>query len=155
MNHLDENQILSDSQHGFRPKRSCEAQLIGYIQYLASNLSIGKQIDTAVMDFSKAFDKVSHARLLFKLQWYGIRGPILTWIKEFLAGRTQKVVLDGEESPSSPVISGVPQGSVLGPILFLVFINDLPDSLKSSVGLFADDKIAYRVVASNDDCMLL
>ena len=155
MNHLEENNILNDSQHGFRPKRSCEAQLIGYIQDLASNLSVGKQIDTAVMDFSKAFDKVSHARLIYKLGWYGIRGSALAWIKEFLAGRTQKVVLDGEESPSSPVISGVPQGSVLGPILFLVFINDLPDSIKSTVRLFADDTIAYRVVASNEDCARL
>ena len=155
MNHLEENNILNDSQHGFRPKRSCEAQLIGYIQDLASNLSVGKQIDTAVMDFSKAFDKVSHARLIYKLGWYGIRGSALAWIKEFLAGRTQKVVLDGEESPPSPVISGVPQGSVLGPILFLVFINDLPDSIKSTVRLFADDTIAYRVVASNEDCARL
>ena len=95
-------------------------------------------IKNMVMDFSKAFDKVSHRKLLYKLDWYGIRGNTLNWIQSFLKSRFQRVVLDGESSDDAPVVSGVPQGSVLGPILFLLYINDLPDNLRSKVRLFAD-----------------
>ena len=89
--------------------------------------------------FAKVFDKVPHRRLLHKLDYYGIRGSTHKWINSSLSGRTQKVVLDGQASDPVPVLSGVPQGSVLGPILFLIFINDLPDNIRSSVHLFADD----------------
>ena len=106
---------------------------------LAKNTSAGKQTDLILLDFSKAFDKVSHSKLLWKLHQYGIRGNTLSWIRAFLGDRSQTVVLEGEESGSVPVTSGVPQGSVLGPILFLVYINDLPDELSSQVRLFADD----------------
>ena len=96
-----------------------------------------KQTDLIIMDFAKAFDKVTHRRLLHKLDYYGIRGSTHKWINSWLSGRTQKVVLDGQASDPVPVLSGVPQGSVLGPILFLIFINDLPDNIRSSVLLFA------------------
>ena len=107
------------------------------------------------MDFSKAFDKVSHDKLALKLHQYGVRGDILTWIKSFLANRSQTVVLDNEHSDSVPVTSGVPQGSVLGPILFLVYINDLPEQTKSKVRLFADDTAIYLAVSSIQDARLL
>ena len=96
-----------------------------------------KQTDLIIMDFAKAFDKVPHRRLLHKLDYYGIRGSTHKWINSWLSGRTQKVVLDGQALDPDPVLSGVPQGSVLGPILFLIFINDLPDNIRSSVRLFA------------------
>jgi hypothetical protein len=107
------------------------------------------------MDVSKAFDKVSHARLLNKLEWYGIQGNTLDWISDFLHNRTQRVVLDGKQSDSSWVTSGVPQGSVLGPILFLLYINDLPDCVNSQVRLFADDTILDRKIMNPNDATSL
>ena len=119
-------------------------------------LDFSKQIDMAILDFSKAFDKVSHKHLLYKLQWY--RADTLThaWIADFLRNRTQAVVLEGETSTSVPVTSGVPQGTVLGPILFLLYINDLPECISNStVWLFADDCILYRQIDSTADCAKL
>ena len=107
------------------------------------------------MDFSKAFDVVPHQRLLNKLNFYGIRGNALKWIEAFLTGRTQQVVVDGEMSDIAPVTSGVPQGSVLGPILFLTFINDKPETVSSRCRLFADDSIIYREVLTESDCVSL
>ncbi len=155
MNHLEENKLLSDNQHGFRKNRSCESQLIQFVDDLARNMCDGNQIDIAVMDFSKAFDVVPHKRLLTKLEYYGIQGNILSWIEDFLSDRTQQVVVDGESSDIAQVTSGVPQGSVLGPILFLAFINDMPDCVNSSCRLFADDSIIYRNVNSENDARVL
>ena len=108
------------------------------------------------MDFSEAFDKIPHKRLNYKLNWYGIRGDALEWITDFLSSRYQRVVLDGATSDSAPVLSGVPQGTVLGPILFLIYINDLPDGVvNSTVRLFADDCIIYRPIKSKKDTELL
>ena len=108
------------------------------------------------MDFSKAFDKVPHIRLNYKLDWYGIRGNTREWILYFLSGRSQRVVLEGASSDSEPVVSGVPQGTVLGPVLFLLYINDLPDvAVHSTARLFADDCIVYRLIKNNDYTILL
>ena len=103
-----------------------------------------KQTDLIMMDFAKAFDKVPHRRLFYKLEYYWIRGSTNYWINSLLSGRTQQVVLDGQASDPVPVLSGVPQGSVLGPVLFLIFMNDLLDNIRSSVRLFADDCVLYR-----------
>ena len=114
-----------------------------------------KQTNLIIMDFAKAFDKVPHRRLLHKLEYYGIRGSTHKWINSWLSGRTQQVVLDGQASDPVPVLSGVPQGSVLGPVLFLIFINDLSDNIRSSVRLFTDDCVLYRNIHSLKDSLAL
>ena len=109
----------------------------------------------SLLDFSKAFDKVNHSKLLWKLHQYGIRGHVLDLVRAFLGSRSQQVVFDGEESESVPVTSGIPQGSVLGPILFLIYINDLPDEVSSQVRLFADDTALYLTIESEDHGSIL
>ena len=106
-------------------------------------LEEGGSIDVVYMDLMKAFDTVPHHRLLCKLEAYGIQGKVLAWIRSFLLGRRQRVVVSGQKSDWSAVSSGVPQGSVLGPILFLVYVNDLPTCVRSGTKLFADDTKLY------------
>ena len=111
------------------------------------NLVRDCQFDVSPLNYSDSDklgpDKVPHRRLLYKLGYYGIRGSTHKWISSWLSERSQKVVLDGQASDPVPVLSGVPQGSVLGPVLFLIFINDLPDNIRSSVRLFADDYMCF------------
>ena len=152
--------ILADCQHGFQSQTSCKTQLVQFYHDIVSNLDGAincghKQTDLIIMDFAKAFDKVPQRRLLYKLDYYGIRGSTHRWISSWLSSRSQQVVLDGQVSDPVPVLSGVPQGSVLGPVLFLVFINDLPDNIRSSVHLFADDCALYRNICSLFDCLIL
>lgn len=151
MNHLEPLNILSDANHGFRKKRSTVSQLIILVNDLATILDGKGQADLALLDFSKAFDKVAHRRLLAKLEFYGVRNSTLEWIKNFLIGRTQEVVVEGVHSRALPVDSGVPQGTVLGPLLFLIYINDITDGIKSSIRLFADDCVVYREINSATD----
>ena len=146
-----EKNILCEEQHGFRKGRNCESQLIGLIDQLTATLDNGQDSDVLVMDFSKAFDKVSHSLLIHKLNHYGITDNINRWIRSFLGGRRQAVVVDGETSSFLDVASGVPQGSVLGPCLFLLYINDLPKNLNSTARLFADDTLCHAKISSDSD----
>ena len=151
MTHFTKYKILISVQHGFRAEHSCESQLLLTTKDLVQNFENKIQVDLIVLDFSKAFDVVPHQRLLHKLDHYGIRGPTLLWTQYFLTTQTQKVVVDGSFSDTALVGSGVPQGTVLGPILFLCYINDLPSSVSSDVWLFADDCLFYRPSKSKDD----
>ena len=123
-------------QYGFKTNRSCETQLVMLVDEIAKNMQTGKQNDLILLDFSKAFDKVAHEKLISKLHFYGIRGKTLYWVKDFLYSRSQAVVLNRVKSDKIAVPFSVPQGSVLGPIIFLAYINDLPDQVKSRVRLF-------------------
>ena len=155
--HFDNFDILTDVQHGFRPRRSCESQLLIAYYDLIQARQTGTQVDMMALDFSKAFDKVSHPRLLSKLDALGVRGKTHNWIESFLSLRTQTVVLEGSSSNTIPVESGVPQGSVLGPILFLIYINDLAIGLSpgTKCRLFADDCLLYREIRSFNDVSIL
>ena len=153
--HLEEYNVIHDEQHGFRSGRSCETQLLITIHDFANNLNNQKQTDAILLDFTKAFDKVSHRRLCSKLFHYGIRGTLLSWINDFLTGRTQRVLVDGCCSDDTSVTSGVPQGTVLAPLLFLMFINDLPENIASSIKLYADDVLIYRTIESEHDHTIL
>ena len=157
MQHLDSHNILHDAQHGFRKHRSTETQLIQLIDNLAHNIDNRIQTDAILLDFQKAFDKVPHHRLLYKLKYYGISPQALNWVHSFLTNRTQQVLLEGNMSSSINVTSGVPQGSVLGPLLFLIYINDLPDYIQnnSTVKLFADDTIIYHPINNQQDYIAL
>ena len=153
--HLDKHNILTQWQHGFRSKHSCETQLLITLHDLLHWRDQKVQVDMVVLDFAKAFDTVPHRSLLGKLQHYGIDDDILNWVSAFLTCRTQSVVVDGQTSNSASVDSGVPQGTVLGPLLFLLHINDLPQSVQSTVRLFADDCLLYRPIKSVQDTITL
>ena len=115
-------------------------------------LSRSIQTDMIITDFAKAFDAVPHQRLLYKLNWYGIRATTSQWIQSFLSNHSQRVILENSQSSLIHVTSGVPQGTVLGPLLFLVYINDLPDSIShSTLRLFADDCLLYETIQSYQD----
>ena len=155
MSHLEEFKILSDIQHGFRKHHSCETQLLITLEDLARNLDHGKQSHIILLDFAKAFDTVPHQRLLLKLRHYGIQGTINKWIQAWLCFREQSVLVKGEKSAPVSVMSGVPQGTVLGPLMFLIYINDIGLSIKSCIRLFADDTLFYATVSSKDDANTL
>ena len=153
--HLHKHDIILHFQHGFQSGLSCESQLIETVHDWMTALDNKTQIDAILLDFAKAFDKVPHKRLLSKLTSYGITGNTHNWITSFLSNRKQRVSLNGALSDITDVTSGVPQGSVLGPILFLLYINDINANVQSNIRLFADDSIIYRKINSNIDHQIL
>ena len=155
MHFFDKHGTLTSLNHGFRAGYSCETQLLTTVNDLVKSFDSGDQTDVAILDFSKEFDTVPHMKLLHKLSNYGIKGTTLQWVRNFLTKRTMKVIVDGEESREVTVDSGVPQGTVLGPLLFLVHINDLPETVTSQVRLFADDCLLYRRIRSFNDHLTL
>ena len=143
--------LLFENQHGFRKDRGCEKQLVEFVTDISRNLDEGSQTEACIMDFSKAFDKVNHQKLVTKLQDRGICYQICSWIEDFLCDRSQQVAVEGKLSGTAEVTSGVPQGSVVGPTLFLFYIDDLPHGLHSTVRLFADDTIVYNTETNASD----
>ena len=155
LTHLLENDLLSKRQYGFINGRSMTLQLLHFLEMCNQLLVQGKVVDTIYFDFKKAFDMVPHKRLLAKLESYGIKGKILDWIRAFLIGRNQSVLVNGELSSSGSVMSGIPQGNVPGPILFVVYINDILENIRSDGFIFADDTKIFRAITSRSDTLHL
>ena len=150
--HLRDNNLIHKMQSGFMPKDSTTHQLVYLYHVLGEALDNNKKVRVVFGDISKAFDRVWHAGLLTKLSSIGITGQLNNWFSNYLSGRAQRVVLGSEQSDLMPIKAGVPQGSVLGPILFLVYINDIADELECRVSLFADDNILYIFADTVDEC---
>ena len=151
MLHLKAFNLLSPHQHGFRPSRSCTTQLLEVMDNWTQAMENHESVDAIYLDFRKAFDSVPHARLVQKIKSYGLTGKLSSWIEAFLSNRTQQVLVEAERSDWCTVVSGVPQGSVLGPLLFILYINDLPNSLKTTVKIFADDSKLYGKADTVED----
>ena len=152
--HMTENNLFCDEQHGFLGGRSCVTNLLETIDVWTEILDRKEAVDVLYLDFRKAFDKVPHKRLIVKLGMYGIHQETVRWVEDFLTERQQRVIVNSKASDWSKVTSGIPQGSVLGPILFLVYINDLPEELTSDSSIFADDTKVFTEVNDENNISL-
>ena len=143
VDHLEKCGLLSDFQYGFRSSRPTADLLTVVSDRIARAFNRSGATRAVALDISKAFDRVWHAGLLHKFKSYGISGQIFGLISSFLSNRRPQVVLDGKSSQEYPVNAGVPQGSIVGPTLFLLYINDLPDDVISNISIYADDTTLY------------
>jgi len=146
LDHLNANSIITTKQHGFLHGRSCRTNLLETLEEWTAALDAGYGIDVIYLDYRKAFDTVPHARLINKMRGCGVQGHLLRWVREFLKDRQMRVKVRGSCSDWTGMDSGVPQGSVVGPFLFLIYVNDIPAWMKNSIRMFADDtKIWTRI----------
>ena len=143
--------MIADSQHGFSSGLSCQTNLLTFFDKIVDNMDQGNTVDVIYLDFQKAFDKVPHLRLIEKVKSLGINEQTVRWVKQWLQGRKQKVVINGFESTWADVTSGVPQGSVLGPLLFLIYINDIDQGVRGLISKFADDTKLGGIIRNSSD----
>ena len=155
MANMTRNNVLSSLQHGFVHGRSCTTQLLEVLDKWTEAIEQGESVDAIYLDFAKAFDMVRHQRLLVKLVGYGMGGKVLQWIAAFPEGRRQRILINGSKSSWFPVTSGIPQGSVLGPLLFAFYINHMPDVVASPIHMFADDTNIFRQMTAQSDQVAL
>ena len=154
--YMEENELYNRRQHGFRKGRSCVSQLIEQHAEILDSMCNGHAVDVVYLDFAKAFDKVDHGLLIKKLASIGVGRELLTWIKNFLTNRKQIVEVNGGLSDETDVRSGVPQGTVLGPLLFLIFVSDIDKDVNhSKLSSFADDTRILKIIKKPDDCQEL
>ena len=152
--YLENNQLMNENQHGFRSGRSCLTQLLLHHDFVINQLESGSNVDVIYLDFAKAFDKVDHGIVLAKIKAMGIKGKLFSWIQEFLHNRTQSVLVNGTVSSPRKVKSGVPQGSVIGPLIFLVLISDIDENTAHSlVASFADDTRVTKSIRQEEDAI--
>ena len=151
VNFWTDHQVFIGEQFGFMKKSCCPSQLLDTFHSWAKARNDSHKVDVILLDFTKAFDSVPHQRLLANLKGYGIGGNLLNWLTYFIVGRKQRVSFRGHFSPWTMVTSSVPQGSVLGPVLFLAYINDITAGVRSSMRLFADDSKVYRIIYDEND----
>ena len=155
LSHYKTYNIINENQHGFQKGRSCETQLINTFNEISKEIDDHKTVHCMILDFSKAFDTVPFKRLIQKLDFYGVSGNLLKWIENWLTKRTQTVVIEDCHSDEEEVLSGVPQGTVLGPLLFLTYINSICDGITCRIKLFADDCLLYKTINDENDTKIL
>ena len=151
---LEENEMISKSQFGFQQGKSCVTNLISFYSRVTDIIQEREGwVDCIYLDLKKAFDRVPHKRLLYKLKQYGgVGGSMLVWMKNYLEGRQMRTVIRDKVSRWREVVSGVPQGSVLAPIMFLIYVNDMPEGINSYINMFADDAKLMKRIISEDSC---
>ena len=153
--HMENNDLFTNHQHGFIKTKSCVSQLLESTEKWTEVLDQGYSVDVIYLDFQKAFDSVPHQRLLKKIYGYGIKGNLYNWIDDFLTHRRQRVVMNSTKSEWTNILSGIPQGSVLGPLLFLLYINDLSSVVQSYIKIFADDTKLFSAIKDEYDSEVL